>query len=186
MTTVPLRGTQSENSHDESLRFRRATGRIPSPVAIITGMDGESRLGMTVSTLTPASVTPPMVMFFASTNSKSARSIIATGAFGANVLGRSQEGTCYQFAGSAADKFADIEIEPFPSGIPMLVSCALSLDCLIESTVIVGDHVAVFGSVSWYQADPTTATSLVFYRSKLARLDSASGRHIPTESLQWW
>ena len=171
---------------DPAERFRRATGRIPSAVTVITANDGPTRLGTTVATLVPVSDAPPMVMFLASARSVSAAAIIGTGAFGVSVLARGQEAECYRFATSGVDKFAGVAVTESPSGIPMLDGCVFNADCTIESVVPAGDHTAVFGRVTWYDTASGGLTPLVFYRSKIARLDAASGRHIPTEELHWW
>lgn len=166
--------------------FRRAAGRIPSAVSIITGQGGTTRLGLTVATLTPVSNEPPMLQFLAARTSVTAAAIVATGAFGVTVLARGQEAECYRFATSGGDKFAGLEVDAFPSGLPRIPGGVFAADCVIESTVPAGDHLAVFGRVLMFDAATSAASPLVFYRSKVARLDAASGRHIPTESLSWW
>lgn len=175
-----------ESERDPVDRFRRAAGRLPSSVTVITAVDGTRPVATTVATLTPASNTPPMLLFLAAGSSVSARSIVSTGAFGVNVLARGQEADCYRFAASGTDKFAGLEHGSFPSGIPMLRGCVFSADCTIESTVEAGDHTIVLARVDWFTAPLTSPPPLVFYRSKLSRLDIASGRHIPTEPLHWW
>lgn len=171
---------------EEALRFRRATGRVPSAVTVITAIGAAGRLGTTVATLLPASDDPPMLLFLAAAKSVSAGSIVETGAFGVNVLARGQEAECYRFAASGTDKFAGLELDVFPSGIPRLDGCVFSADCTIESTTPAGDHAAVLARVTWFETPPSSPPPLVFYRSKLSRLDAASGRHIPTEPLHWW
>ena len=176
----------AESESDPGDRFRRAAGRLPSSVTVITAFDGSRPLATTVATLTPASNAPPMLLFLAAASSVSARSIVSTGAFGVNVLARGQEADCYRFAASGTDKFAGLDHDVFPSGIPMLRGCVFSADCTIESTVDAGDHTVVLARVDWFTAPPLSPPPLVFYRSKLSRLDVASGRHIPTEPLHWW
>ena len=182
---MAAQGSTLERVETAGEEFRRATGRIPSAVSVITAADGDARFGMTVATLTPVSNEPPMLQFLASRTSATAASILATGGFGVNVLARGQEAECYRFAASRTDRFAGLAVDAFPLGAPKLRGCAFSADCAIESVVEVGDHLAVFGRVTWYEVGGSSAP-LVFYRSKLSRLDAAAGRHTPTESLVWW
>lgn len=169
-----------------ALRFRRAAGRLPSSVTVITGRAPSGPLATTVATLVPASDTPPMLLFLAAETSTSARSIVESGTFAVNVLARGQEAECYRFAASGTDKFAGLDLQDSPAGLPLLDGCTFSADCTVESVVPAGDHSVVLARVTWFEASASNPVPLVFYRSRLARLDPSSGRYTPTEQLHWW
>ena len=181
--------------------FRRLMGRMPTGVAVVTALGrpsrkwdarGETTLdtnlerhGMTVDSLTCASYDPPMVSFFADRSSATGRAVLASGRFGANVLGRGAEQTCYRFASPGPDKFADEAVDD-DARLPRVPGAVIWLECALESTIEAGDHTGFLGRVVSAEAPLPATSPLVYCRSRLGALKAGSARHLPTETLTWW
>ena len=166
--------------------FRRAMGRVPTGVSVITALGPHGPIGMTVGSLTHVSSEPPMVAFFAQRNSARASAVIEAGVFGVSVLTRRQVAECYRFASHQDAGFAGIDTDESPSGIPRIRGCLLWLEARVSSIVDAGDHFGVFAEVHSFEAPTRHDQALSFYRSKPVSMSPASGRHLPTEALQWW
>ena len=53
----------------DSVTFRRALGHVPTAVSVVTATDEQGHVGMTVGSFTSISLDPPLVGFFADTES---------------------------------------------------------------------------------------------------------------------
>lgn len=166
-------------------RFRRAMGRVPTGIAVVSMGSGPALHGMTVGSLVHVSNDPPLIAFFADLRSQTLQRIRDRRSFGVSVLGRGDEELCYRFATSQPGQI-DADTVAMPSGLARLASAVMWLDCTVDSFFPAGDHLGVMGRVSSYGVPSEATVPLAFYRSKLAALDPSSGRHAPTESLHWW
>ena len=178
-------GSREMSAH-RAEEFRRAMGRLPTGVAIVTASPDGIPVGMTIGTLTYVSSEPLMIIFFVQRTSARGRAIIDAERFAVNVLARNQSAECLRFASSNGAKFEGLEFDAFTTGIPKIRGSVLWLEGHVSSVFDAGDHIGVLGLVDAFEAPPGHGQPLAFYRSKLASLNPASGRHIPTEPLQWW
>jgi flavin reductase (DIM6/NTAB) family NADH-FMN oxidoreductase RutF len=128
--------------------FRASLRRHPAAVAVITcdhpAAPGQPT-GFTATSVTSASLSPPLVSFYASTGSASESALRAAGHFGVNVLAAHQERLADTFASRSADRFADVDWAPGPFGVPLLTGAALQLVCRRHSSTLVGDHTLIVG-----------------------------------------
>jgi 3-hydroxy-9,10-secoandrosta-1,3,5(10)-triene-9,17-dione monooxygenase reductase component len=177
--------------HDDEMKarraeqFRRAMGRVPTGVSIVTAAPNGTPVGLTVGTLTYASSAPPLIVVLFQRTSVRAQAVLDAGAFAVSVLARNQAAECLRFASSGAN-FDGLEFDTFSSGIPKIRGAVLWLEAHTDSLFEAGDHIAVLAHIDSFEAPPGHDQPLAFFRSKLASLNPASGRHIPTEPLQWW
>ena len=187
-TLEPPAAAVREINPDEATRFRRAMGRIPSGVAVIATAAAEGRpaVAMTVATVAMASANPPMLAFFAQKSSARASTIIESNRFVVSLLGRGQEAECYRFATSATSTPDARRPGEDPWSVLRVPGAVLWAECTIASVVVAGDHSVVIAHVDDFALAPGHAQPLIFYKSKLAVIDPASGRHVPTELLDWW
>ncbi len=155
-------------------------------LATYAGGDTHLPVAMTVATLAMASANPPMLAFFAQKSSARASTIIESGRFVVSLLGRGQEAECYRFATSATSTPDAPRPGENPWSALRVPGAVLWAECTIDSITDAGDHVVVIARVDDYALAVGHAQPLTFYKSKLAVLDPASGRHVPTESLAWW
>lgn len=153
--------------------LKRAYGKIPTSVAMISAVSGGEPVGMTVGSLASASLDPPLVAFFALEESATAAAVLAAGRFQVNLLAAGQEEECFIYASRSrlAERFAQGTWTWSPSGLPRLNGCVLWMECELADHFRVGDHIMVVGQVTFVQEGGPQVTPLIFYRSKVGELD---------------
>jgi 3-hydroxy-9,10-secoandrosta-1,3,5(10)-triene-9,17-dione monooxygenase reductase component len=152
--------------------FRRVLGHVPTAVSVVTAIGPTGPVGMTVGSFTSVSLDPALVGFFATSTSRSLRSVQDGGRFTANVLADFQSGLSQRFAGRSEDKFDDIVWTPSPTGTPRLAGALAWIDCRVTSSVEFGDHIAVIGAVDALDVVQHSGRPLVFFRGRYCHLDS--------------
>ncbi|MGW2048913.1 flavin reductase family protein [Streptomyces sp. NPDC001858] len=146
-------------------RFREVLGNFPTSVVAITTVDGEARPhGMVVGTFTSVSLDPPLVSFLADRSSTTLRTIRAAGRFCANALAGNQERLSRQLAtGPAGQRFEGAAWSASALGTPVLDGVVAWVDCTVEQSVEIGDHLLVVGRVHDLRVE-SLKTPLLFFR----------------------
>jgi len=105
---------------------------LAQPVVVVTGrsLSGEPA-GMTVSSLVPASLTPPLLLFCPATTSRTWAAARERGAFAVHVLGREQTGLAARFAGPG-DRFAGLRTVAAEDGVPLPADALTALHCAVH------------------------------------------------------
>jgi flavin reductase (DIM6/NTAB) family NADH-FMN oxidoreductase RutF len=127
--------------------FRAALGRFPTGVALITAAPGGEPAGLIVNSLTSVSLEPPLLSFCPSRSSLTWARMRRTKRFGVNVLARTHEGFARHASQRGADRFAGVEWELGPGGVPLLTDALAALECGIVAQHPAGDHWIVVGRV---------------------------------------
>ncbi|MFM9368749.1 flavin reductase family protein [Streptomyces sp. Da 82-17] len=141
-------------------RFRHAMARLPTGVCVVTTTGPDGPVGCTANAVMSLSLRPPSLLVSLSTASRTLRQILASGAFGVNVLPWSARQLAGQFAvGTAAQRFAGVSWEP-QHGVPVLSAAAAGMVCEVADTVRLYDHTLLAGAVRWTRADDRAATVL--------------------------
>lgn len=157
----------------DAMRFRSVLGHFPSGVTVITSRDAHgSPVGMTVSSFTSVSLTPPLVAFLPGKSSSTFPVIAERGTFCVNVLAADQEWVCRALSKSGGDKFAEVPWRPGLHGDPVIDGVVAWISCTIEAMHEAGDHHIVIGRVHDLDADGT-ASPLLFFQSRYNHLASA-------------
>lgn len=152
--------------------FRRALGHVPTSVAVITATNDSQPVGMTVGSFSSISLDPPLVGFFADTNSATVAKLQASGRFCVNVLADEQKQACSSFATRTGDRFVGVDLLPgSPQAAPKLSGAVAWVDCDIEAVTEVGDHLLVVGRVTQLDVAAGNPRPLVFFRGSLCHLD---------------
>ena len=119
---------------------------LPQPVAVVTGLSPSGEpVGMTVSSLTSASLAPPLVLFCPAVTSRAWAAARERGTFAVNILGHQHGELAVRFAGPR-DRFAGLRTLPM-DGIPVLADALTALVCDIHDEHPAGDHTVVLGRV---------------------------------------
>src|SRR5258708_5666473 len=79
--------------------FRTLFRRLTTGVTLIAVAGEAGPIGMTVNSLTPVSLDPPLLLFCASLTSATAKRIASVGAFSVNVLSADQQDVSMHHAG---------------------------------------------------------------------------------------
>lgn len=162
---------------DESFerRFRDVLAHFATGVAVVTALEGERPLGMTVQSFCSLSLAPPLILLCPSLTSATWPAISRAGRLCINLLAEGQAAMARQFALSGADKYRGISWEPSPeTGSPILVEGLAWIDCEIEHEYPGGDHRVVVCRVLDLQARSQRAP-LVFFQSGFQRIASSQG-----------
>jgi flavin reductase (DIM6/NTAB) family NADH-FMN oxidoreductase RutF len=151
-------------------RFRTVLGHFPTGVSVITGQNGDKRVGLAVGSFFSVSLDPPLVGFCAGAQSSSWPHIREAGTFCVNILAANQEDICRVFAGKSDDKFVGIGFDAAPySGAPRIHDAVAWIDCELEAVHRAGDHDVVIGRVHDLSA-AVERLPLVFFRGGYAQL----------------
>lgn len=109
--------------------LRRAAGRFPTGVAVVTAAYRGAPCGLTVNSFTSVSLDPPLVLVCVARSARAYACIEAAGRFTVNVLAEDQEDVARLFASLAEDKFGGLAHRPAPSGGPIIDGACAWLDC---------------------------------------------------------
>jgi flavin reductase (DIM6/NTAB) family NADH-FMN oxidoreductase RutF len=150
-----------------------------SGVAVVTARQmtavGMMMAGMTVSSFTSVSLTPPRILFCADHKAKTFEAIGKSRAFAVNFLGAEQAEWGMRFAGqgpAVADRFEGIATFTAETGAPVLAGALTWLDCRLYQAVACGDHTIFIGDVVACGAGEASGDGgpLLYYRREWRQL----------------
>ncbi len=149
--------------------LRDAFGCFATGVTVISMLsDDGAPTGVTVSSFSSLSLTPPLCLFSLDRKQVSCRWIEAGRGFNVNVLGHDQQDAAWQFAKPAQDKFDGIDWYPGDNGLPLLTGSHAHFECDTYDVHDGGDHIIVVGRIT--RLALMDAAPLVFHRGKMAAL----------------
>jgi flavin reductase (DIM6/NTAB) family NADH-FMN oxidoreductase RutF len=154
--------------------FRNALRQHAASVAVITGRTAgslRSPMGFTATSVSSASLSPPLTSFYVGSNSRSWRALREITYFAVNLLGAHQSRIAERFAGPAEDRFEGVEWSVGPHGVPVLDDVPVRLLCQRRSAIAVGDHMLVIGLAlrADTMADAEPGEPLVHHNGRLGR-----------------
>ncbi|HEX3961848.1 MAG TPA: flavin reductase family protein [Trebonia sp.] len=155
----------------EPATLRFVMSHFATGVAVITGMDGDEPVGLTVQSLVSVSLDPPLLLFCPQRTSASWPRIAPRGVFAANILHADQREACDRFAASGGRKFEGIRWWPGRCGAPLLAGALAYAECSVEAIHEAGDHHVVIGQVMESGAI-RPGEPLLYYRGCFAALAS--------------
>ena len=153
----------------EARSFRDALGRFATGVAFVTAAPDGEPAGLIVNSLTSVSLEPPLVSFCPSRSSLTWSRMRRAGRFGVNVLGRQHERFAMRATPAGADRFAGLNWELGPRGVPLLTDALVTLECEILAEHPAGDHWIVVGRVNDVRTSPLK-DPLVFFAGAFGTL----------------
>lgn len=141
--------------------FREAMSRLPSAVTVVSIKDPGGPLGMTASAVCSLSLDPPMLLVCVANDALIHDQIVRADVFGVDVLGEGQRDLARRFADRSSHRF---EGRPAlsPSGLPMIESSLLHVDCRRADVHPGGDHSIVTGVIEWVRA--SAGQPLTYFR----------------------
>jgi len=156
---------QGLNSSD----FRAALGSFATGVTIVTTTTPEGTdVGMTANSFNSVSLDPPMVLWSVGKNALSRSAFTGAAHFAVHVLAAGQEEMSNRFARRGEDKFAGLELERGPGGVPLLAGCAARFKCRTAYVYEGGDHDIIVGEV--LEFDHFERAPLLFHRGKYSAI----------------
>lgn len=153
----------------DPMAFRRALGKFPTGVCIVTARVGGEALGMTMSSFNSLSLDPPLVLFSIDRRAKGLPLWEQAEGYAVHVLSETQQDLSNRFARPAANKWEGL---PFRDGLfdaPILSGAAALFECRAYARHDGGDHRLFIGEVERFSADPDRRP-LVFAQGRYAAL----------------
>jgi flavin reductase (DIM6/NTAB) family NADH-FMN oxidoreductase RutF len=133
-------------------------------VTIVTAMVGnDCPIGVTISSFTSLSLSPPLILFCLDKNSSSIDDFCRAEHFAVNVLSQSQQDLSNRFASRNREKWAGVSYERWAGGSPILAGCLANFECARAAIHDGGDHRIFVGRVVKLQY-ASTGNPLVYFR----------------------
>jgi flavin reductase (DIM6/NTAB) family NADH-FMN oxidoreductase RutF len=154
------------NSADPE-QLREAMRLWATGVTVVTSLHDGVAHGMTVSSFTSVSLTPPQVLISLAQDTRTHRLAKNSGSFGVTVLAEDQQDISDRFAGriaDEADRLAGLETLTLVSGVPLLKGGIAHFDCRVIAMFTAGTHTIFIGEVLAAQGDLHTQPLLYFNR----------------------
>lgn len=131
--------------------FRQAWRHIPSPVAVMTARDATRLHGTTVSSVTPVSAGPALLLLCVRHDSRILDIARAAGRFGVSYLAADQRSIAAHFADSTRPEgvaqFRGIPHILGRFGSPIITGGPVWFECALHDEHTAGDHQVVYGQV---------------------------------------
>ena len=131
--------------------FRNIMRKVPAAVVVVTAANGQEARGMTCSSFTSISLSPPIISFAIRTPSAMGNLLNFSQRFAVHILSDQQISQSIAFSSPKTQ----MDIEKFPhfnhaigeKTIPVLQNCLSVLICKSEISLVVGDHQVYYGEV---------------------------------------
>jgi 3-hydroxy-9,10-secoandrosta-1,3,5(10)-triene-9,17-dione monooxygenase reductase component len=118
---MPIASVNVETGPLDPRRFRAVIGAFATGIAVITTEANGEYHGMTVNSLTSVSLDPCMLLICLRLGSTTGQAIRKRGEFTVNILADHQRELLHRFVNTrVADRFADLDVEFSPGGMPLL------------------------------------------------------------------
>ena len=146
----------------DDARFRQAMGHFASGVTVVTTAAASDLYGMTVSSFSSLSLSPPLILICIDKSVPSHDIIKAAGCFVVNILAERQEHLSRRFATTGADKFKGVAWHSGQLGLPVLDNTLAAIECRLRDALDGGDHTIFVGEV--VDAEVREGVPLLYYR----------------------
>ena len=149
--------------------LRNAFGSFATGVTIVTTRNAGGRdIGLTANSFSSVSLRPPMILWSLASSSSSIGVFREAGHFAVHILAADQEALSARFATKDIDRFAGLEAERGPGGIPLLKDCSARFVCRTAYQYEGGDHVIFVGEV--IELTHSDQPPLLFHGGRYGRL----------------
>jgi flavin reductase (DIM6/NTAB) family NADH-FMN oxidoreductase RutF len=148
--------------------LRHAMRRWGSGVTIVSSLAAGVQHGMTVSSFTSVSLTPPLVLVSLEQATRTYRLVKQSGIFGVCILADHQQEISDRFAGRQTedtDRFEGLETFTLNTGAPFLTGSLACLDCRVVTSFEAGNHTLFIGEVLAVKIGKAAHPLLYFNRS---------------------
>ncbi|MGH7743639.1 MAG: flavin reductase family protein [Candidatus Dormibacteria bacterium] len=161
------------------LSYRRLFGRYATGVAVVLTEENGEVVGLTVNSLTSASLDPLLLLFCVRNESSSGEAILRSGRFSANVLAAHQKNIARHFAGGKNSSFHLEYIRG--NGFAWLNRSNAVFCCEVETVHPGGDHRIIIGRVVDVLGPEGCDQLLVYHEGNYAMLGPKPQSEIPAE-----
>lgn len=151
----------------DAATFRAAFRRLAGGVSVITTGHGDSRTGLTATSIASFSADPAILTFTLAGTSSTRPVLERERRFGVNILAADQQRIAERFAGvggvTGAERYEGAEWTTAVTGAPLLVGALAALDCELEETIERWGQLLVFGRIRAVLATPEGTPAPLLY-----------------------
>jgi flavin reductase (DIM6/NTAB) family NADH-FMN oxidoreductase RutF len=162
--------------------FRRVMGHFVTGVTVVSALDGERPLGITVNALSSVSLDPPLVMVALDRRRFLTPIVRASGRYAVNVLSEDQQAMSDCFAGAPVepgrDAFCGAAWHSGATGLPLIDGAIATLECTVVQTFSAGDHDLFIGRVDVIANTEHHPMPLLYYRRRYLRIERAASANV--------
>jgi len=126
--------------------YRRALGRYPTGVTIVTALEDGVPIGMTANSFTSISLSPPLILWSPAKASARHDAFVNAAAFNIHVLTGDQLDLAIAFTKSK-HSFDQCRLDQDTTRAPLIAECLVAFECLKHTTHAAGDHTLILGEV---------------------------------------
>ncbi len=130
-------------------KFRELMSTLASSVVVVaTRTSDRCPIGLTVSSITSLSLSPPRLLVCLEREKFTVQAIRQSGIFSVNILSNAQREIAVAFASAKRDKFENIEWKTGRTvGAPLIDGSLTHVECKLATMIPSGDHVIVIGDI---------------------------------------
>ena len=162
------------NESDEiEQQFRSVMRRLAGGVSIITAGQGDDITGMTVTSLTSLSASPPRLLVSINRQASSFPLIDRHRVFGVNILGSDQHDVAGRFSNGrlkGSQRFEGMPWSAGSSGVPLLNDSLAMIECEVEEIIERHSHGIVVGRLLSFELSPRLS-GLVYWNGQYIEID---------------
>jgi flavin reductase (DIM6/NTAB) family NADH-FMN oxidoreductase RutF/DNA-binding GntR family transcriptional regulator len=166
----------------DPVRFRHVVGHLASGVTVLTTAHEGKRFGMTASSVTSLSVSPPMMLACINNAVPTSHAVAGSGRFVVNILSEEQGGLAHRFATASPDKFRNVGVHLGRGGMPMITEALAHIECEVDEQVVGGSHSIFLGRV--VSATAGAGQPLTYYRGGYGRFEFARDDEVYQQARQ--
>ena len=163
---------------DQARLYRRLFGRFATGVAVVLAEENGEMSGLTVNSLTSASLDPLLLLFCTRKESRSAAAILGAGRFSVNVLSARQRNIANYFAGQR-EEHVNLGLQR-ENGFVWFAGSNAVFFCEREAVHPGGDHQIILGRVVDLRGPEGCDQMLLYHEGQYAVLNPRA-QAIPME-----
>lgn len=135
-------------SNIDPRQLRNAFGSFLTGVTVVTAVDGDGKpYGFTANSFSSVSLDPPMLLVCPGRFLSSFPVFEQCQHFAVSILAEGQEAVSNTFAAFKGDRFAQVDWQPGPQGVPLIDGATAQFACKTAQVLPAGDHIILLGEV---------------------------------------
>jgi 3-hydroxy-9,10-secoandrosta-1,3,5(10)-triene-9,17-dione monooxygenase reductase component len=136
-------------SEDIQLSLKQTMRVYPQGVTVVTAQGRDAPRGLTVSSFTSVSLTPPLVLFCVAKSSSHHDFFLKADSYAVNFLADDQKTISDRFAGrtTVRDRFEGVKHTKGATGSPIISGVRAAIECRSWQAYDAGDHSILVGEV---------------------------------------
>ncbi|SHN68759.1 flavin reductase family protein [Bradyrhizobium erythrophlei] len=157
---------------EDEQQFRLIMRRLAGGVSVVTAGRDDDISGMTVTSLTSLSASPPRVLVSVNRQASSFALIQRHGLFGVNILGSDQLDLAKRFSNNSLkgrQRFDGVDWVTGVSGVPMLSRALATMECRVEEVIERHSHGIIIGRLIDFDLS-SRVSSLVYWNGQYVEI----------------